>query len=131
MLPKKITLFIGFSLVFWALHKWALLPLLEITDLEMPALNQHLVLGGIVLLGYIGAFFVAKHFYDQLGFYILAVLFIKMLFGAIFIDHYDSVLSNQPVFKYIFLGLYFGYLLFFIAQILSLFKLFSTENKEQ
>lgn len=111
-----------FIAVLFSIHNWIVLPFLGISN-EVPVLYQHLLLGGISLLIFLVTDFVSKNFFSIVGFVVLGFLLLKMIFLAIFINEYSLEITEEPMIKYVLLGVYFAYLLFLLAKIVPLINI--------
>lgn len=105
--------------LLFSVHKWVLIPVFNISN-AVPVIYQHLLLGGMSLIIYLVTNFVAKNFFNIVGFVVLGFLLLKMIFIAIFINKYALELDIQPQIKHILLAFYFVYLIFLLVKIVPL-----------
>ena len=127
---KQIFYFLGFTLFLFVIHKFILVPQLQILA-TIPVSYQHILLGGFSLLIYLVAFFMSENYFDKAGFAILGFLLLKMIFIFIFINAYTTEISQSPILKYTFVGFYFAYLIFLLLKIVPLINIDPTQKSNK
>lgn len=115
------------TIVAFAIHKYILLPQLQI-DETIPVVFQHLLLGGFCVLVYAIGEFMVKNFFSYAGFAILGFLTLKMLAIFIFINFYEKEIAVQPLTKYILVGFYFFYLVILLLKTIPLLNIGLPKN---
>lgn len=125
---KNILQFLVLIALLFSVHKWIVLPGFGVSN-AVPVLYQHLLLGGVSLIIYLVTNFVAKNFFNIVGFVVLGFLLLKMIFIAIFINKYALELDIEPRIKYILLAFYFVYLLFLLAKIVPVVNIDSPKKE--
>ena len=118
-----------FIAVLYAIHLWGVIPVFSINN-TIPVIYQHLLLGGFSIIIYLVTQFIAKHYYDMVGFLVLGFLLLKMIFVGTFINVYKLEITEQPILKYIILILYFAYLIFLLIKIVPLINVKTLNKKE-
>jgi len=126
---KSILHFVCFIAVLYAIHLWGVIPVFSINN-TIPVIYQHLLLGGFSIIIYLVTQFIAKHYYDMVGFLVLGFLLLKMIFVGTFINVYKLEITEQPILKYIILILYFAYLIFLLIKIVPLINVKTLNKKE-
>lgn len=118
------------TIAAFAIHKFILLPQLNIQD-TVPVVFQHLLLGGFALLIYVISEFMVKHFFSFAGFAILGFLVVKMIALVIFINFYEIEIAEQPIIKYFIVGFYFLYLIVLLLKIIPLLNIEPPKNTDE
>ncbi len=118
------------TITAFAIHKYILLPQLDIRD-TVPVVFQHLLLGGFSLLIYAVSEFMVKNFFSLAGFSILGFLVVKMIALAIFINFHEKEIEIQPIIKYLLVGFYFLYLVITLLKIIPLLNVDLPENEKK
>ncbi len=127
---KNYLHFIIITIAAFAIHKYLLLPQLEIED-TVPVLFQHLLLGGAVLLIYAVGEFMIKNFFSTAGLAILGFTVLKMVVLLLFVNAYSVEIKAQPTIKYILVGFYFLYLIVLLLKIIPLLNISLPKNTDK
>ncbi len=115
------------ALMAFSVHKFILLPQLNIED-TVPVIFQHVLLSGFVLLIYVVSEFMSKHFLASAGFTVLGFITLKMILLVMFANAYEVEMEKQPVIKYLLFGFYFFYLIVLLLKIVPLLNVELPKN---
>ncbi len=127
---KNYLHFFLITIAAYAIHKYILLPQLELKD-TVPVFFQHLLLGGLALLIYAVGEFMIKNFFSIAGVAILGFMVLKMIALVIFVNTYDTEMEAQPAVKYIFIACYFLYLIVLLLKIIPLLNIELPKNTDE